>query len=472
MCYAIPRRAIGADGIAIVLKDGEHCFYVAEDSISPLWHGQRFAADDCISGWAMRHRETVSINDVRGDPRVPQEAYAPTFVRSLVMAPIGTPEPVAALGAYCSEAIEHDQATIERVESLARLATIAIENVDLALARDRAAALGTPQARILELAVVEAPLHVKRATTLVQRLLAFARRQPLQTVAVDLAELVHNKGELVESTTGPQIKVVIEAGDLPLADADPNQLEMALLNLAVNARDAMPNGGTLPISAFSALVQAGHRSRLQPGRYLCLSTADSGIGMNDVTLARAVEPFFSTKGVGKGTGLGLSMVHGLASQLGGALTVSSRVGIGTNVELWLPVSTRARRDDQQRSVAAAETRDRGRALLVDDEELVRLSTADMLSGLGYGVVEAASAEQAVALLGSDESFDVVVTDHLMAGMTGEDLARYVRTHHPGVAVLLASGYAELEGVDQHLHRLTKPFRRDQLAGALAKAVPN
>ena len=176
----------------------------------------------------------------------------------------------------------------------------------------------------------------ERAKTLVQRLLAFSRRQPLQPVAVDLGDLVSNMAGLVSSTTGPQIRVVVDvADDLPHARADPNQVEMALLNLSVNARDAMPNGGTLRISASARTVERAE-ARAEAGRYVCLSVADTGVGMDDVTLARAVEPFFSTKGFGKGTGLGLSMVHGLASQLGGALAIRSKLGLGTNVELWLP----------------------------------------------------------------------------------------------------------------------------------------
>ena len=153
------RSAVGCEGIAVVLKDGDRCSYVAEDAISPLWRGQSFPAKACVSGWAMRHAQTVSIPDVRLDPRIPQDAYAPTFVRSLVLVPIGRPEPVAALGAYWSEVIDHDQSTIERIESLARLATIAVENARLSEARDRASKLGMAQNRILELAVTEAPLR-------------------------------------------------------------------------------------------------------------------------------------------------------------------------------------------------------------------------------------------------------------------------------------------------------------------------
>ena len=175
----------------------------------------------------------------------------------------------------------------------------------------------------------------ERAKTLVHRLLAFARRQPLQPTAVDVAKLVTDMAEHVASTTGPQIQVVCDvADDLPPAKADPNQLEMALLNLSVNARDAMPDGGTFRITASAETIsRLSHQ--LRPGRYVRLSVADTGIGMSEATLARAIEPFFSTKGIGKGTGLGLSMVHGLASQLGGTLTISSRPGLGTNVELWL-----------------------------------------------------------------------------------------------------------------------------------------
>jgi CheY-like chemotaxis protein/two-component sensor histidine kinase len=312
----------------------------------------------------------------------------------------------------------------------------------------------------------------ERAKTLVQRLLAFARRQPLQAVSVDVAKLVEGMGELVSSTTGPQIKVMIEAQDhLPPAKADPNQLEMALLNLAVNARDAMPEGGSLRISAGVEEVGPDHRSKLRPGPHIRLSVADTGTGMDEATVARAVEPFFSTKGIGKGTGLGLSMVHGLASQLGGALTIRSRPGLGTNVELWLPLGAA----EPPTSDVAPERIDggsaRGTVLLVDDEELVRMSTADMLWDLGYTVVEAASGEEAVRLIQEGECFDVLVTDHLMPGMTGTDLATTVRASRPGVPVLLVSGYAEHEGIEPALPRLTKPFRADELAARLSELVP-
>ena len=307
-----------------------------------------------------------------------------------------------------------------------------------------------------------------RAKTLVQRLLAFARRQPLKSTAVDLRALLEEMAELAASTSGPQIKIVVHAPhDLEPACADPNQLEMAILNLAVNARDAMPDGGTLTLSAHNAQIDDGHRSKLPPGSYVAVSVADTGFGMDDATMKRAVEPFFSTKGIGKGTGLGLSMVHGLASQLGGAMTLQSKPGLGTKIELWLPISAKAAElrsecVDPQPSVAGA-----GIVLLVDDEATVRTSTADMLLDLGYEVVEAASAREALKLLEGGLRADLLLTDHLMPGMTGTELARVARERMPGVPVLLISGFAEAEGVAPDLPRLTKPFRQAELASMLS-----
>lgn len=309
----------------------------------------------------------------------------------------------------------------------------------------------------------------QRAKTLVQRLLAFARRQPLQPVAVDLPKLVKGMAELLQSTMGPQIRVVVDASEtLPAAKADPNQLEMALLNLSVNARDAMPDGGTLRISLSAERVEQW-RSGLKPGDYLCLSVADTGTGMDEATLTRAVEPFFSTKGIGRGTGLGLSMVHGLAVQSGGALIIRSKPGLGTNVELWLPRSAAAPHPLEPAGEAVSRSPGRGKALLVEDEDVVRLSIADMLHELGYSVMEAASARDALRLL-DGHGFDVVITDHLMPGLTGVDLARTIRAKTPDVPVLLVSGYSEVEGIDPNLPRLTKPFRTEELAASLARIL--
>jgi PAS domain S-box-containing protein len=308
----------------------------------------------------------------------------------------------------------------------------------------------------------------ERAKTLVQRLLAFARRQPLQSTAVDVTMLVDEMAGLIGSTVGPNIEVRVElAPDLPPALADANQLEMALLNLAVNARDAMPHGGQLTISARRESVRTQQAAGLAHGHYVRLSVRDSGTGMDEATLRRAVEPFFSTKGIGKGTGLGLSMVHGLAAQLGGGMKIASLPGEGTTVTLWLPMSaapidSSERQPDRTKAPAV-----RGTALLVDDEELVRMSTADMLHDFGFEVIEAGSAEEALELIKAGTLPDILVTDHLMAGMSGADLASEARALNPNLPILLVSGYAEVEGVAHDLPRLTKPFRSADLAATLS-----
>jgi CheY-like chemotaxis protein len=259
---------------------------------------------------------------------------------------------------------------------------------------------------------------------------------------------------------------VVEAPEgLPWARADANQLEMAILNLSVNARDAMAEGGLLRIAASAATDAECPSQTLAPGPYLRLSVADTGAGMDQETLARAVEPFFSTKGVGQGTGLGLSMVHGLASQLQGALTIASSPGAGTTVELWLP-QAEATPEPLTPPPDLRVRRASGTALIVDDEPFVRASTADMLAELGYRVIEAASAEEALGLIDGPGEFALVVTDHLMPGMTGADLARAVRDRRR-TPVLVISGYAEAEGIAADLPRLTKPFRQDELAAAIA-----
>jgi CheY-like chemotaxis protein len=272
----------------------------------------------------------------------------------------------------------------------------------------------------------------------------------------------------VVSTAGPQVRVGVHVGsDLPPAVADANQLEMAILNLAANARDAMPAGGTLTLSAAREEVGPGHLRGLPPGTYLRLWVEDTGHGMDEATLSRAVEPFFSTKGTGRGTGLGLSMVHGLALQLGGALGLESEPGAGTRVTLWLPAAPRgpARRG---RAGPAAPARAVGAALLVDDEPLVREATADMLAELGYRVTPASNADEALRLVEAGLVPDLLITDHLMPGMTGTDLALRLRGLRPGLSVLIVSGFAEASGLSPDLPRLAKPFRRDELAASLER----
>lgn len=642
------RGVIGADGIAVILKDGDLCHYIAEDAIDRLWSGHRFPADSCVSGWAMRHVQTIVIPDIRVDDRVPQEAYRPTFVRSLVMAPIGRPAPIAALGAYWSVSGDPDPDAVARFDSLARLAAIAIEKANLIhemeeserhraliltagrmgswtydmatgvldasdlcrrnFGRDPAmpftyadmhAAIHpddrdrvhvairasltsgcdydieyrvvTPGGEVRWVAIRAQPawladgamtglagvsiditdrrrmedalrtsaatlehlveertrelvetqdalrqsqkleamgqltggvahdfnnlltpiigsldlLHRRqvggereqrliggalesadRARTLVQRLLAFARRQPLKPEPVDLTTLVLGMAELVGTTLGPQVQVRLDlAPDLPFAMADAHQVEMALLNLAVNSRDAMPTGGEFTLSARLVDQTEAPADGIRPGRYVVARVTDNGTGMDADTRRRAIEPFFSTKGVGKGTGLGLSMAHGVALQLGGALTIDSAPDRGTSVALWLPVSMvdPVMRTDPEVVQAAFN----GAALLVDDEDMVRASTADMLVELGFHVVEARSGAEAIERLRERDDVGIVITDHVMPNMTGVELAQEIAIINPTLPVLIVSGYSDAVGLAAGLPRLGKPFRQADLAAALA-----
>jgi len=341
------------------------------------------------------------------------------------------------------------------------LLTPIIGSLDLLRRRD---GLSEREARLIEGAFQSA----ERAKTLVQRLLAFARRQPLQPGAVDLGELVGGMAGLIASTCGPQIAVKIDvSGGLPPAFADANQLEMAILNLCVNARDAMPLGGTITIAA--ARAPADHEGDASGADFVRLSVIDDGVGMDEETRSRAIEPFYSTKGIGKGTGLGLSMVHGLASQLGGSLEITSAPGDGTRIDLLLPISPDGL-SETAKAPAPSHAAGKGRVLVVDDEPLVRMMTADMLETLGYETVEASDAREAERLLAQAGRFDLVVTDHMMPGMTGAELAAAIRERWPETGVLIVSGYANVEGISPDVPRLAKPFREPELADAVSLAL--
>jgi CheY-like chemotaxis protein len=277
---------------------------------------------------------------------------------------------------------------------------------------------------------------------------------------------------LIERSIGPLIQLDIQAeAGLPAVTVDPNQLEMALLNLAVNARDAMPSGGRLTIRLQSFNLQNQGEPRLPDGRFLRLSVSDTGHGMTPTTLAKAVEPFFSTKGVGKGTGLGLSMVHGLADQSGGAFRLESELGKGTSAHLWLPVATGA---PVYGAVVRPPSEDRAPAtiLVVDDDSLIAASTCALLEDLGHAVIEVGSGREALDLLEKGLRPDLIITDHAMPGMTGMELASRVRARSPRVPILLATGYAELAaGQAMTLPRLAKPYTQDQLAFEISQLLP-
>jgi PAS domain S-box-containing protein len=315
-----------------------------------------------------------------------------------------------------------------------------------------------------------AAMGAQRGASLTQRLLAFSRLQQLDTKPVDVPTLVRGMTDLLERSLGPSARIETRfPQSMGKVLVDQNQLELALLNLTVNARDAMPDGGTILISAREQTVAAGHETRLQPGHYVCLAVKDTGEGMSEETLSRATEPFFTTKGVGRGTGLGLSSVMGMSQQVGGSFVLKSRKGEGTVAEIWLPSAASSVEVADAKAVAAKEDVPRRalRVLAVDDDALVLFNTTAMLEDLGHIALEATSGADALEIL-RRQKVDLIITDQAMPKMTGMQLIETVRETWPGIPVLLATGYAELPGgAACTITKLNKPFTQEQLAEIMA-----
>lgn len=308
----------------------------------------------------------------------------------------------------------------------------------------------------------------ERATLLVQRLLSFARRQHLEARPINVGELIVGIRDLVQRSIGPHVTVNVRLDDkLPAARIDPNQLELAVLNLAVNASDAMSTGGTLTIDVSQRNLRPNEVEELKAGSHIRLAVSDTGPGMDAATIERAIEPFFTTKGPGHGTGLGLSMVHGLAAQSGGTLRLLSSPGQGTTAEVWLPAC-----DEEAHclTVTRAGVPDQPRAsviLLVDDEEVVRRATADMLQELGHDVIETPAASGALRMLAERPEIEILVTDYLMPGMRGGELIERAKRIKPSLKSLIVTGYSRMAPSKEGVVRLTKPFRAADLAREIA-----
>jgi PAS domain S-box-containing protein len=311
----------------------------------------------------------------------------------------------------------------------------------------------------------------QRGVALIQRMLAFARRQELKIEPVDAPRLVRSLQDLMQRTLGPSVAIEIRVrGQVRPAVADANQLELALLNLAVNARDAMPAGGVITIEVREE--KAKPSDSLPRVDYVCIALTDAGEGMDEETLARATEPFFTTKGVGRGTGLGLSMVQGFAEQLSGGLKLRSAKGKGTTAEIWLPVSEG---EIQEKPVSQNATTppalEHLTVLAVDDDALVLMNTTAMLEDMGHKVLEAMSGPEALELVRRNPDISMVVTDFAMPRMNGRELVAAIHAERPDVPVILATGYAELPAGDEvNALRLPKPFGEPELARALAAAL--
>ncbi|MGI4801338.1 MAG: ATP-binding protein, partial [Janthinobacterium lividum] len=322
----------------------------------------------------------------------------------------------------------------------------------------------------------------KRAAALTHRLLAFSRRQTLDPRATDVNRLVDGMEELIRRTVGPEITVelLVEAGDLWPTLVDPGQLENALLNLCINARDAMPDGGKLTIETANHLIderQARARD-LPPGQYVSLSVSDTGTGMPPDVIAKAFDPFFTTKPIGMGTGLGLSMIYGFAKQSGGQVRIHSEVGRGTTVSLYLPRHLGAADTVEASSelVNAPRAEDGQTVLVVDDEPTVRMLVTEVLEDLGYTAIEAADGAAGLRVLRSDVRLDLLVTDvGLPGGMNGRQVADAARVARPDLKVLFITGYAENAvlshgHLDPGMHVLVKPFAMEALASRIKELI--
>ena len=312
-----------------------------------------------------------------------------------------------------------------------------------------------------------------RGAKLTAQMLAFSRRQHLAPRAIDLNALIAGIEDMLSRTLGGTVAITTSlAPDLWSALVDPHQLETVILNLVINARDAMPLGGSVLIETRNIdAIELDESINLTPGDYVCLSVADTGDGMSDDVLQRACEPFFTTKAPGRGSGLGLSQVYGVARQSGGTLQIKSTIGEGTVIEVYLPRGVERPeqpsewRDGEQPGAIA-----RGaRVLVVDDQEDVREAAAAQLEALGYRVVQAANADIALGVLGNCDSVDLLMVDYAMPGTSGIDLASAARAKCPNLPVLIVTGYADTAFINGRIPRarlMKKPYRMAELAAAI------
>jgi two-component system, cell cycle sensor histidine kinase and response regulator CckA len=526
------RRISQADGASFVLRDGDQCYYIEEDAAGPLWKGRRFPMAACISGWCMIHRKTAVIPNVYDDPRIPHDIYRPTFVKSLIMVPIRTADPMGAIGFYWAKERSFDPETIMILEAFARSTATAITSVGGKLSlenrvRERTAELESVNARlnaeILERSRTEEHLRQtqrleaigklaggiahdfnnllmvisgaaeglarkvcgdhetkylemistasKRGVSLTRQLLSFARRQPMAPEPVSLCKFVKSLEEILGRLLRGNIEIIVDTPPQDcVAVADPNELELALLNLATNAQDAMPGGGVLRISVHTAVLQ-GEFGGLK-GAFAVISVSDTGKGIPGNILPYIFDPFFTTKDVGKGTGLGLSQVYGFAKRSEGGIKVLSEAGQGATFTLYLPAAA----DLPGLAATGAEVKTdqllaTGRILVVEDNADVAKICLDQLEQLGLQADYAASFERAFDFLNSGQSYALVFSDILMpGGKSGLDLARELKRSAPAVRVVLTTGYSEsaADAVSEGFTVLRKPYSLQDLKRALSE----
>ncbi|MFZ5478844.1 MAG: ATP-binding protein [Myxococcota bacterium] len=519
------RTLTGADGATFVLREGDQCFYADEDAIAPLWKGMRFPMSACISGWSMLNARAAVIEDIYADPRIPADAYRPTFVRSLVMVPIRTARPIGAIGNYWANPHKATEDEVRLLQALADGTSVAMENVSLyteletrlrerttmleAARRAEAAlqreleerrraeeTLRRTEAQLRQAQKMEAvgqlaggvahdfnnmlsvilgcgamaladlkpgdPLRAdleeicragERAAALTRQLLAFGRQQVLEPRVLDVNEVVGGVQRMLRRLIGEDVLLEVRPGaGLRVVLADPGQLEQVIVNLVVNARDAMPQGGKLTIETANVDLDGEYADAhfgVAQGEFVMLAVSDTGVGMDRETQGRIFEPFFTTKERGKGTGLGLSTVYGIVKQSGGHIWVYSEPGKGTTFKVYLPKAKEALDTVGRRAAEVSRLTGSETVLLVEDDDQVRSAARGILRRGGYHVLEARNGGEALLICEQHpQRIHLLLTDVVMPQMSGVQLARRLGSIRPEMKVLCMSGYTD-EAVLRH-----------------------